>query len=154
MATCEEHIPTYSNISTNISSNRPSDKLCAHPGCRAYAMKDDIHCWFHTNNPSVVAQRAETQSRAGRISTINTSGLNIEEMRTRLAKDMEGLSFNDLESIQQGLNALIHSMIEGTIHPRNAEVLGGLLMKAKDIIELKDIVSKLDLLSTMIEGER
>jgi len=150
MATFDEHIQTY----TDISTKRSIDKLCAHPNCRAYAMKDDIYCWFHTKNPSVVSQRAETQSRAGRISTINTSGLDIEEMRTKLSKQMEGLSFDDLDSIQLGLNALIHNMIEGTVHPRNAEVLGGLLMKAKDIIELKDVISKLNPLNDIVESKR
>lgn len=75
--------------------------ICQHSGCNAYAMKDDQHCYFHSQRPEVAKKREEARKRGGSRGKIPVTDdiETVEDVKRLLSDTLKELRSSPAESV-------------------------------------------------------
>ena len=109
---------------------------CEHTGCNAHAMKDDQHCYFHSQKPEIIKKREEARKRGGQ--------------RGKLAVEDDVETVEDvLKLLSDTLNELRSSPAESVVSKSRA--IGYLCSILLTALEKNDMEERLCKLEEMLD---
>ena len=78
--------------------------LCEKSGCRTHALKDDTHCWNHSQRPDIIDKRAAARSKGGRRGKLQDAAYidsidSIDDLKAVLADALNELRLCGSENI-------------------------------------------------------
>jgi len=91
-------------------SKTPSGKLkseefslnCKKTDCKSYSLKNDDFCFFHSQNPDIIAKRKLSQSRGGSKPKINKEPISIKsltDIQKILLEALNEIRYDDTDNI-------------------------------------------------------